>query len=127
MKSNRLIITIKRPIKTVFEFLITPPNSTVWIPGVVKEEVDLWPIQVESVYKLTNKKGEVVEYRVTAIKPDQLVEWVSKNGNYHCQYTFVSQAKNLTEFKYYEWVNKGELEGPFELETLQKLKLVLES
>lgn len=127
MKSNKLKIQINKPLHEVFLFTITPPNSTKWIPFVIKEETNEWPIKKRTVYKLTNEKGNISEVTVTDIKEDIYVEWISKENNYHCQYTFRSINKDITEFEYYEWVDKGELDEPFTFNTLQKLKLALES
>ena len=126
MKENKLTIRINRSIHEVFKFTITPPNSTRWIPSVIKEEINEWPIRVGTVYKLQNKDNESSEVKVIAIRENGLVEWISKNQNYHCRYTFKSIDKNITELKYYEWVNKGRLEEPFTLEILEKLKQILE-
>ena len=126
MKSKRLTIQINKPINDVFKFTITPPNSTLWIDGVVEEKTNEWPVRVGTVYKLKNKKGEYSEVSVNTIIENKVVEWISKDQNYHCRYTFRSLNKNLTELKYFEWVDKGNLEDPFTLEIFQKLKVVLE-
>ena len=124
MKSNRIIILINKPISKVFKFTVTPPNSTLQIDGVVKEEVSEWPVRIGTVYKLTNK-GNISNVIVKHIKKDELVEWISEDDNYHCRYTFKPVKNNKTEFTYYKWVDKGEIDEPFTLKTLNKLKLVI--
>ena len=126
MKDNRLTIQIKKPIDEVFSFTITPPNSTLWIKSVIKEETNEWPIRIGTVYKLQNKKGEYSEVIVTALKENKFIEWISKDQVYHCRYTFKTIDKNTTELEYYEWVDEGELEEPFTLDVLKKLKFVVE-
>jgi len=74
MKSNRIIILINKPISKVFKFTVTPPNSTLQIDGVVKEEVNEWPVQIGTVYKLTNKNSDISNVIVRHIKKDELVE-----------------------------------------------------
>jgi len=127
MKRNKLNIRINKPVHTVFTFTITPPNSTLWTSSLVKEETNEWPIRIGTIYKLQNKNGEDSEVVVTAIKENEYVEWISKDRNYHCRYTFKSIDENDSELEYYEWVDKGDLEEPFTLNILEKLKSVLES
>ncbi|KKP59841.1 MAG: hypothetical protein UR52_C0002G0069 [Candidatus Gottesmanbacteria bacterium GW2011_GWA1_34_13] len=126
MEDNKLRITIKKSISEVFNFTITPPNSTLWIPNVVKEETNEWPIHIGTIYSLQNSKNEQSYVIVTNLKNNEIVEWVSKDQNYHCRYTFRSIDKNVTKLEYYEWMNNGNLEEPFTMATLEKLKSVLE-
>jgi len=126
MKSNKLRIRIKKPVDQVFKFTITPPNSTLWIKSVIKEETNQWPVQVGTVYKLYDKNGKCFEVVATVLKENDMVEWVSKDHVYHCRYSFKSLDKNTTEFEYYEWVDKGELKAPFNLAMLEKLRSVIE-
>jgi hypothetical protein len=50
-----------------------------------------------------------------------------KDGNYHVQYTFQDLGPNSTQMTYYEWVKEGTIEDPFTIETLNKLKQVIEN
>lgn len=127
MKSNIITTTINKPVNFVFNFAITPPNSTLWIDGVVKEEVSEWPVQIGTVYKLTNNKGGTSNVIIKQIKKDESVEWISEDKNYHCRYSFKPIRNNKTEFTYYEWIDKGEIEEPFTEIVFKKLKGVLES
>ena len=126
MKDNKITIRISKPLQEVFKFTTTPPNSTRWINDVVEEKTNEQPVKVGTIYKLKNKAGEYSVVYVIAIKVNELVEWVSKDQNYHCRYTFKPIDKNTTELEYYEWADKGNLEEPFTLKTLQKLKSLLE-
>lgn len=126
MKKNTLEIIINRAVAEVFVFAITPPNSTKWIPGVVKEETDEFPIRVGTVYSLTDTEGNVSKVKVIALEEDKMVEWVSEDGNYHCRYVFKPINKDSCEMEYLEWVNEGKIEGPFTGSILQGLKRVLE-
>lgn len=126
MKDNKLIIRINKPVSKVFTFTITPPNSTLWINSIIKEETNGRPIRAGTIYKLQDNNGEHSEFIVTNIKENKIVEWASKNKNYHCRYMFKPVDKNTTEFEYYEWVDDGEFEEPFTFEILEKLKSVLE-
>lgn len=126
MKNNKLTIRINKPVHEVYLFTITPPNSTRWIDGVISEETNEWPVKKGTVYVLQTREGTFSEVTVTDIKSDKFVEWVSKDHNYHCRYSFKSINKNMTELEYFEWVDTGELIEPFSLEILQILKSVLE-
>lgn len=127
MKVNTLTIQINKPVHEVFEFAITPPNSTKWIPGVVKEEASEWPVKRDTVYTLEMSDGTISEVTVSDIKMDQFVEWVSKDGNYHCRYSLKAISDTMTELEYHEWVDNGDIIDPFTAETLNKLKSVLET
>ena len=127
VNENKLTIRINRPVHEVFTFAITPPNSTRWINSIVKEETNEWPISIGTIYKLQDKNGGFSEVVVTAIRENKFVEWVSKDQVYHCRYTFNSIDKNTSELEYHEWVDEGELEEPFTLDVLEKLKSVVES
>lgn len=127
MKENRLTISINKQLHDVFLFCITPPNSTKWIPDIIHEETSEWPVKVGTIYTLTNNKGEMSRVIISQIVNDEMIEWVSEDGNYHCRYTFKSFEPNITKLQYNEWVDKGEIDGPFSVEILDKLKEVLEN
>ncbi len=126
MKKNRLAVQINKPVSVVFKFTITPPNSTLWIPSIVKEKTNEWPVRKETVYKLKNEKGEWSRVTVSAIKENKFVEWISQDKNYHCRYELKPIDKNSTDLKYYEWVDQGKINEPFTKAILEKLKSVLE-
>lgn len=127
MKNNKLTIQINKSVAEIFEFTITPPNSTKWIPNIVKEEINEWPIRIGTIYKLQDNKGEWTEVVVENLKKDEFVEWASKDKNYHCRYLFKTIKNGISELAYTEWVNKGQINEPFTMNILGKLKLVLET
>jgi hypothetical protein len=126
MKDNKLTIRINKPVHEVYLFTITPPNSTRWIAGIIDESADEWPIRKGTVYTLRTKAGVISEVTVNEIKCDSFIEWISKDRNYHCKYTFKPIDENLTILEYSEWVGIGELIEPFTIGTLQTLKSALE-
>lgn len=126
MQNNKLTIRIDKPVAEVFLYCITPPNSTKWIDAVTNEETSDWPVRMGTIYKLHLRNGKDYEVEVTAIKDNKMVEWKSKIGDYHCRYTFKPLTENITEMEYFEWVDQGELDGPFTLETLKRLKSAIE-
>jgi hypothetical protein len=125
MKENKLEIQINKPIWVVYQFCITPPNSTLWIPGVVKEETSEYPVKVGTIYFLTNNNGEISKVTVVDLKENQYVEWVSEDKNYHCSYTLICE-NNQTRMIYKEWVDDDQIEDPFTQGVLEKLKQVIE-
>lgn len=126
MQSNRLTIQINKSLHEVFSFTITPPHSTLWIPGVIHEETDEWPVKIGTIYKLLTEKGSF-EVTVAGLKENAMVEWISNDKNFHCRYIYKNLGKDLTELEYFEWVNTGDLDEPFTIEVLQKLKIVVEA
>ncbi len=126
MKNNKLTIRIKKSIDEVFLFTITPPNTLKWTDSTVSEETNDLPIRVGTIYTLKDKNAQIAEYTVTALEEDKLVEWTSKDKNYHTCYTFTPVDENTTDFEYYEWVDNGDIAEPFIQETLEKLKSAVE-
>lgn len=126
MKSNKLTIKINKPLETVFAFSRNPKNSPLWIPSFVYEETSEWPVKLGTIYRNKNETGQWNEYTVSAFKENGLFELTSQDGNYHVKYTFRKVGGNVTELKYYEWVDKGELEKPFVMQILEKLKILIE-
>jgi hypothetical protein len=127
MKDKKLIIQINKPVSNGFAFALNPKNTPKWVDSFVSEETNEWPVKVGSVYKNLNKKGEWHEYIVTALRENEMFEFVSKDGNYHVRYNYKSIDENSFKLEYYEWVDDGELEEPFSMETLEKFRTVLEN
>lgn len=127
MKDNKLTIQINRPASEVFEFTTDPKNTPKWIDSVLHEETSEWPVKVGTVYKNTNIKGEVFAFTMVDLKPNESFTMLGGDKNYHCRYTYRDLGNNKSEFEYYEWVDSGELDGPFTQDILKKLKIVLES
>ncbi|MBI2066126.1 hypothetical protein HYT60_01280 [Candidatus Woesebacteria bacterium] len=121
-KSNKLTIQLDKPVRKVFAFTINAKNTPLWIDSIVKEETSEWPVKVGSVYKNQNKAGQWSEYTVTALKENVIFELLSKDKNYHVRYTYRAINAETCELEYFEWVDRGELEEPFTLNTLKKLK-----
>jgi hypothetical protein len=127
MKTNKLVISINKPLYEVFAFTITPPNSTYWIPGIIKEETNELPIRKGTIYKLHTSSKDFLEVTVTDFKQNKKVEWRSTDYKYHCRYTYIPIDENTCKIEYLEWVDKGQLDEPFTKKILQKLKLVIET
>ncbi|MDD3182097.1 MAG: SRPBCC family protein [Alphaproteobacteria bacterium] len=127
MREWRLEIEIDRPVAEVFAFAIDPRNSPKWIDSFEEEKTSAWPIAVGSVYSNRGKVGEWRDYTVTAFEENKVFELTSADGFYTVHYTFEETAANGTRMLYHERVTQGELEAPFELATLEKLKALLEA
>ncbi|MEK7615960.1 MAG: SRPBCC family protein [Patescibacteria group bacterium] len=125
MKETNLTITINKLIQEVFDFCINPKNTPLWIDGILREETNEWPVKVGSIYRNQNMRNEWSEYVLTEFQPPKLFTMHKKDAHYTVRYT-LKPIGDATELNYYEWMDVGELEEPFTLEILQKLKLAIE-
>ena len=126
MKELKLIIQIRRAPKDIFDFYLDPKNTPKWIDSIVTEQTNEWPPNIGTVYRNQNKSGVGSEYTVIGLEPPIMFEFQSKSSSYHVRYTLRRINADTTELEYFEWMEEGELEQPFTLDILQKLKQVLE-
>lgn len=126
MKDITLIININRSVPEILDFVLNPKNTPLWIESFVKEETNEWPPKIGTIYTNVNTKGETGQVKLIDMH-DHGFEMATLDGAYHVRYTLTPLSSNKTEFEYYEWMVTGELESPFEISVLEKLKSVLES
>ncbi len=125
MKEVRLTIKIDRPMQEVFDFTLNPENTPKWIDGIAQEVAEPWPVRVGTIYKNQGREGAWTEYEITAFEPGRVFTLRRKDGAYHVKYT-VRPVEGSTELEFLEWTDEGELDDPFTIEPLQKLKRVME-
>lgn len=126
MKDCKLIININKSAKEIFNFVLDPKNTPLWIDSIVKEEVNETPPRVGTVYRNVNMHGVWSEYHVTHYEENKVFEFVAADKNYHVRYTFTPLTDSSCELEYFEWVIIGELEAPFTIQILEKLKEIIE-
>ena len=126
MNDCKLTIKINRPTSYVFAFTLDPKNTPLWVDSIIEEESNETPTQVGTIYKNVNKEGVWSEYLVTQYEKDRLFEFVASDKNYHVKYTFTPLSESTCELEYFEWVETGQLEAPFTMVVLEKLKAALE-
>ena len=126
MKENKISIEINRPVSEVFAFTLNPKNTHLWIDTIVREEANQHPVGVGTKYKNVNSQGQWTEYTVIRIQQNKLFEMKQSNSTYHVLYTFEQLSEGKTKLTYFEWVEDGDLDGPFSLTFLEKLKKLME-
>jgi len=126
MRENKLKIIINKSPNEVFDFTLKSKDTPLWISSIIKEEASERPPKLGPVYRNVNSKGVWSEYLITAFGENKMFEMSSKDNNYHVRCTLKNINDNATELEYYEWMDKGELDNPFSLEILEKLKKILE-
>jgi hypothetical protein len=123
MNVNKLVITIHRPIASVFAFCITPPKANLWVPGIVNETTSEWPAKVGTIYTEYTNDDTSFTIIVTEYKENDYIEWKTEDDKYHVRYTFTPIDQNTTQLIY---VETGDVDKPFTQEVLEKLKHVVE-
>ena len=93
----------------------------------MREEVNQHPVSVGTKYRNVNRHGQWTEYTVTQIQKNKFFEMKQDNSPYHVLYTFEKVSEGSTKLTYFEWVEDGDLDGPFSLPFLEKLKKAVES
>ena len=126
MKTHRLTIRINRPADEVFEFVTNPANTPKWIDFISQEETNEWPPKLGTIYKNQDRAGEWRDLEMTAFERDKMFVMSNHKTGYHVRYTLTQLGDGSTEIEYYEWMDNGELDEPFSLEPLEKLKSILE-
>jgi len=126
MKENELTIRINKPVSEVFEGTIDPANTPKWISSIVEEKVD-FPINLGSIYQNTNDGKSWNTYAVSQFEQNKIFELTDNNSLYRVKYTYTPISDTETELEYFEWMEEGKLEYPLAIESLEKLKDVIES
>ena len=126
MQNNRLTIRIDKSSDVVFAYYTNPKNTPLWWDAVIQEQTSEWPIKLGTIYRSQSKSGSWNEFIVTDLKESEVFELTSRDGIYHVRYTHTPISSSVVDVEYFEWMDSGELEDPYTLEILGKLKKAIE-
>jgi len=126
MKECKLTIEIDRPVADVFLFSIDPNSSPKWIDSFAEERTSTWPVTLGTIYRNRGETGGWNEYTVTAFIENEVFELTSQDGAYCVRWVYEATSPATTRILYHEWAPRGELDCPFEIAALEKLKRLLE-
>ena len=127
LKDNELTIFINKPAKEVFEFSLESKNVPKWILGIKKEIPSELPVKLGTKLKNIGVKSKTWNsYEVIDFDPPKTFTLKRLNGDYFVRYTCVEKDGG-TQFEYYEWAEKGTLDGLMQMDALERLKYLIEN
>lgn len=124
LHTNTLKIKINRPVQDVFEFVIDPANTPKWIDFIKEEKTNEWPVKLGTIYKNQDNTGLWRDLEMTEFEPNKMFVMTNRETGYNVRYT-LRPLDEGSELEYFEWMDSGELDEPFTLEPLEKLKSIL--
>jgi hypothetical protein len=124
--SQRLRVNIRRAPRTVFEFVIDPTNTPLWVDAIKTEEASEHPPKLGTIYKNQDQDGNWSEYELTEFVPNDTFTLSKASNGYHVRYTVTKEGRS-TELEYFEWMDEGNLAQPFTGAELEKLKAAVEA
>lgn len=126
MKDNKLTIFIDKPINEVFEYSLESNNVPKWITSIKEEIPSERPVKLGTKLKNIGVNSDVWnEYEVIDFQPPKTFTLKRLNGDYFVRYTCI-EKDNGTEFEYYEWAEKGNLDDLMGMKALEILKKLIE-
>lgn len=126
MTDQKFVVHINKSIEEVFAYITDSAHVPEWIQAIVKEEAE-GSIQVGTIIRNWDNKGNMNKYRVTAYNKPTIFQLESTIADYKLKYTCTPVSENETEFEYYEWSESGQLHSSSMGDILKKLKTVMES
>ena len=127
MKENKLNIFIDKPVKDVFEYSLESNNVPKWITSIKEEIPEERPVRIGT--KLRNigvNSEDWNEYEIIEFEPPKTFTLKKLNGDYYVRYT-CTEKDDVTDFEYFEWVEKGNLDEIMEMSALELLKKLIEA
>ena len=127
MKENKLNIFIDKPVKDVFEYSLESNNVPKWITSIKEEIPEERPVRIGT--KLRNigvNSEDWNEYEIIEFEPPKTFTLKKLNGDYYVRYT-CTEKDDGTDFEYFEWVEKGNLDEIMEMSALELLKKLIEA
>lgn len=127
MQNNVLSIVIRKPLLEIFNYTLNPENTPLWVDSIAHEEIDAPVPQLGTHYRNQSIGGQWNEYEVTEFVPEKTFTFTQLDSSYRVRYDFDIVSDGMAKLTYTEWMEVGDLESPFDILPLEKLKSLLES
>ena len=122
IKDQKLEIYIESSVEELFAYTLDSKNTPKWFTSIKEEIASETPVKLGT--KLKNRgddKNNWNLYEITEFEKNKTFTLGQIGGEYHVRYTFRKNGTG-TDFEYYEWVDKGKLSEPANMESLVLLK-----
>ncbi len=127
MKENKLTIFINKPVQEVFKYSLESNNVPKWITSIKEEIPSERPVKVGTQLKNIGINSDTWNYyEVIDFVENETFTLKRLNGDYFVKYT-CTEKNNGTDFEYFEWADKGDLDALMEISALELLKKLIEN
>jgi nitroimidazol reductase NimA-like FMN-containing flavoprotein (pyridoxamine 5'-phosphate oxidase superfamily) len=125
---KQLNVTINKPLKEVFDFVLDPRNTYTWIDAIKHEETDEFPVRRGTIYHPFGEGAVALgDFPVTEFEDRKSFTYTRDGSTFSAKYTFTPVGVASTKMEYLSTDEEGDLsDDPVDRDALQKLKHAIE-